>query len=65
MKQQRYATLTQYAQLCGVSRQAIHQRVQSGALQVKEINDVTGATIKVVDLKKFPPVKSPNGVRLK
>lgn len=52
-----YATPYRYAKLCGVSTQAIYDRIKSGSLTTEEREDINGEIKTVVNLKKFPPSK--------
>lgn len=53
----KYLTPSQYAKTCGVSRQAIYDRLTAGTLHTVEKQDFTGKTVQVIDLKKYPPMK--------
>jgi hypothetical protein len=53
----KYATPYKYAKLCGVSTQAIYDRIKNGSLQTIEKEDLNGDKKRVIDLKKFPPGK--------
>lgn len=54
----KYATPYKYAQLCGVSRQAIYQRIASGTLKTESFtNPLTSEVIAVINLKTYPPTK--------
>lgn len=58
MKTERYVTIKQYAEMCGVSHQAIYDRLkaESPSLRTEEKTSF-GKVIQVIDTKKFPPVK--------
>lgn len=47
-----FCTRSEYARLCGVTRQAIADRIKTGRL---ELVDRFG--LKLIDLEKYPPVK--------
>lgn len=53
----KYATPYKYAALCGVSTQAIYDRIKSGTLETVEKEDISGEVKRVIDLKKYPPSK--------
>jgi hypothetical protein len=53
----RYATPYRYAKLCGVSTQAIYDRIKNGSLTTIFKDDLNGDRKRVIDLKKFPPGK--------
>lgn len=53
--QPRYATPYKYAKLCGVSTQAIYDRIKNGSLQTEDKENINGDLVRVVDLEKFPP----------
>jgi predicted DNA-binding protein YlxM (UPF0122 family) len=53
----KYATIKQYADLSGVSHQAIYDRIKSGSITTVEKEDFTGEVKTVIDLKKYPPSK--------
>lgn len=53
----KYATPYKYAKLCGVSTQAIYDRIKNGSLTTVQKEDITGQVKNVIDLKKYPPVK--------
>lgn len=53
----KYATPYKYARLCGVSTQAIYDRIKSGSLKTEDREDINGEIKAVVNLKKFPPSK--------
>lgn len=50
-------TISQYARLCGVSHQAIHDRIRRGILKAEAKTDVTNRKILMIDAKKYPPRK--------
>lgn len=56
-KANKYCTPYQYANLCGVSTQAIYQRIKLGKVSTVDIPDISGVTKRYIDLKKFPPRK--------
>lgn len=53
----KYATPYKYAKLCGVSTQAIYDRIKNGSIQTVDKEDLQGELKRVIDLKKFPPSK--------
>lgn len=53
----KYVTPYKYAKLCGVSSQAIYDRIKSGSLETIEKTDFQGEVKRVIDLKKYPPSK--------
>lgn len=56
-KRSGHATPYKYAKLCGVSTQAIYDRLKSGSLKTIEKEDINGDLRVVIDLKLFPPSK--------
>jgi hypothetical protein len=50
-----YVTPYQYAKLCGVSSQAIYNRIAKGLLEKVQFPDPTGATKDYIDIDKYPP----------
>jgi hypothetical protein len=52
-----YATPYRYAKLCGVSTQAIYDRIKSGSLTTEDRKDINGDLKPVINLKKYPPSK--------
>lgn len=58
MKTERYLTIKQYAELCGVSHQAIYDRLKAETPSLKTEEKIAfGKTVQVIDTKKFPPAK--------
>lgn len=53
----KYATPYKYAKLCGISTQAVYDRIKNGSLKTVEKIDLNGDTKNYIDLKKFPPSK--------
>jgi hypothetical protein len=60
----KYATPYKYAKLCGVSTQAIYDRIKNGSLETVEKEDFHGEKKRVIDLKKFPPLKGKSNKKL-
>jgi len=54
---QKFCTRYKYAQLCGVSTQAIDSRIKSGSLKTVLKKDPSGEMKVYIDLTKFPPSK--------
>lgn len=52
----RFASITQYAKLCGVSRAAIWHREEAGKLVVERDPDKTGKVVPCINLEEYPPV---------
>lgn len=50
-------TVEQYATLCEVGKAAIYARIEKGEVETLTI-DVGGYPTKVIDIRKYPPVKS-------
>jgi hypothetical protein len=53
----KYATPIQYSKLCGISPQAVYDRIAKGTLETLEKEDFTGQLKQVIDLKKYPPAR--------
>jgi hypothetical protein len=60
----KYATPYKYAKLCGVSTQAIYDRIKNGSLETVNREDLHGEMKRVIDLKKYPPSKGKTQNRL-
>ncbi len=50
-------TRNAYAKLCGVSRQAIHDRITRGTLTPVTYELPDGSTQLYIDIEQFPPQK--------
>ena len=56
-----YVTPYHYAQLCGLTRQAIYNRIDKGTLPVVRLEGPTGKLIAYIDTEAFPPGRKPWG----
>ncbi|WP_164851245.1 hypothetical protein [Larkinella soli] len=52
-----YVTPYKYAKLCGVSHQAIYERIQRGLIEVVQIPSPDGQVKNYIDTDRFPPQK--------
>jgi hypothetical protein len=53
-------SVKKYAELCGVTFQAIIQRERNGHIEFTqgEKRNILGNPVKMVDIEKYPPVKA-------
>ncbi len=51
----KFTTPYKYAKLCGVTSQAIYDRIKNGTLKTVDKKDVCGTVKRYIDLEKFPP----------
>ncbi|SFF39644.1 hypothetical protein [Spirosoma endophyticum] len=56
-----YVTPYHYAQLCGLTRQAIYNRIIKGTLPVVRLKGPRGEPIGYIDTEAFPPGRKPWG----
>jgi|GEM_PF-5513142 len=56
-----YLTPFAYAALCGVTHQAIHQRILRGTLVVVVKNKPDGTPARYIDADQYPPKKREPG----
>ncbi|SFF21703.1 hypothetical protein [Spirosoma endophyticum] len=57
----RYVTPYHYAKLCGLTRQAIYNRINTGTLLVVLLEGPTGELIRYIDVEACPPGRKPWG----
>jgi hypothetical protein len=55
MKKEKLYSPYKYADLCGVSTQAIYQRIRLGTLITVSIPDASGKKKNYIDISKYPP----------
>lgn len=51
----KFTTPYKYAKLCGVTSQAIYDRIKNGTLKTVDKKDVCGTVKRYIDREKFPP----------
>ena len=51
----KYTTPYKYASLCGISTQAVYQKIAKGHIQKVQIPNAEGIMKDYIDLEKFPP----------
>ncbi|CAN5393441.1 hypothetical protein BH09BAC4_BH09BAC4_16040 [soil metagenome] len=57
----RYVTPYHYAKLCGLTRQAIYNRINTGTLSVLLLEGPAGEPIRYIDVEAHPPCRKPWG----
>jgi hypothetical protein len=55
----KYVTPYQYAKLCGLTRQAIYNRINKGTLEIVVLKEAEGITSRYIYIDAFPPCRKP------
>lgn len=58
IKEQKLVSIARYAELCGITRMGVYQRIKAGTLEVVE-----GKNQDLVDILIYPPVQIKKGRR--